>query len=297
MALRTAPLTASGLRLASTLPANRHRRALGSPITARRTVAERSLRRQAGNNPNFKLDANDRLWEIGSSYWLPFAQFQPPQYLDGTLPGDRGFDPFRLSESWGSPPDGSDEPEKRLGWLLEGELYNGRLAMLAAVGVLAIEYLGKGPWWTAPYTADYYGLPYVVGVVIVHAIFGALELKRLENWRELGEAGHFGMAPFDPLDLTDDYKRQAEVRNARLAMLACLGFATQAWVTGKGPIENALDHLSDPFGNNIFTQGDKGLQVVGVFLAFSVVLHLVEVARIKTAAKGTTRGKFVSASQ
>jgi hypothetical protein len=33
---------------------------------------------------------------------------------------------------------------------LEGELYNGRLAMLAAVGILTVEYLGKGPWWTAP---------------------------------------------------------------------------------------------------------------------------------------------------
>ncbi len=33
-------------------------------------------------------------------------------------------------------------------------------------------------------------------------------------------------------------------------MLANLGFWTQAWVTGKGPIENAVDHLKDPFGAN-----------------------------------------------
>ncbi len=33
---------------------------------------------------------------------------------------------------------------------LEGELYNGRLAMLAAVGILTVEFLGRGPWWTAP---------------------------------------------------------------------------------------------------------------------------------------------------
>jgi hypothetical protein len=101
-----------------------------------------------------------------------------------------------------------------------------------------------------------------------------------------------------------------QVRNARLAMLACGGFAVQAWVTGKGPIENAVDHLRDPWGNNstyptipesppsfqtdadslfvvvdeVFTQGDKGLQVALVFIAFSVILHLAEKSRLKAAA-------------
>jgi hypothetical protein len=41
-----------------------------------------------------------------------------------------------------------------------------------------------------------------------------------------------------------------QVRNARLGMLAVGGFAVQAWVTGKGPIQNAIDHLKDPFGQN-----------------------------------------------
>jgi hypothetical protein len=40
------------------------------------------------------------------------------------------------------------------------------------------------------------------------------------------------------------------VRNCRLGMLAILGFWVQAWVTGKGPIQNAVDHLRDPFGQN-----------------------------------------------
>lgn len=35
--------------------------------------------------------------------------------------------------------------------LLEGELYNGRVAMLAVLGILSVELLGKGPWWSAPF--------------------------------------------------------------------------------------------------------------------------------------------------
>jgi hypothetical protein len=93
------------------------------------------------------------------------------------------------------------------------------------------------------------------------------------------QAGHFGLAPFDPAGANSDYNRQAEVRNMRLGMLSFLGFAVQGWVTGKGPLDNALDHLRDPFGQNIFTQGDKGLYVVAAFLAFSVALHLAEAGR------------------
>jgi hypothetical protein len=51
----------------------------------------------SANKPNFKLDEPERLWEIGGSYWLPFADFVAPRALDASLrafpvPLSFGFD-------------------------------------------------------------------------------------------------------------------------------------------------------------------------------------------------------------
>jgi hypothetical protein len=64
------------------------------------------------------------------------------------------------------------------------------------------------------------------------------------------QTGLLGFVPFDPLNLRDDYKRQSEVRNGRLAMVAFIGFCSQAANTGKGPLENLKDHIADPTHNN-----------------------------------------------
>jgi hypothetical protein len=283
--------------MASSLNAMVDRTSCGSqklflqPASIRSRKTRRPVRQLAAsqNSPNWVLDEPKRLWEIGSRYWLPFNNFEPPEYLDGSLPGDRGFDPLRLGATWGNPPDESDSSQSRVGWLLEGELYNGRVAMLAVVGILNVEALGRGPWWQAYNTNSWPVGQYAAAVVAVHVAFALLEKRRLENFEEKGEAGHFGAAPFDPVGLATDYNRQAEVRNCRLGMLAALGFAVQAWVTGKGPIQNAVDHLRDPFGQNIFTQGERGTQVTVAFLVFAVGLHLVEAARNSSQQKSTGR--------
>ena len=46
-----------------------------------------------------------------------------------------------------------------------------------------------------------------------------------------------------------------ELRNGRLALIALVGFAFQYGATGKGPLDNLIDHISDPSHINVATNG------------------------------------------
>ena len=48
-------------------------------------------------------------------------------------------------------------------------------------------------------------------------------------------------------------KRQSELKNGRLAMIAMLGVFVQGATTGEGPAANWGKHVADPFGYNFVT--------------------------------------------
>eukprot|EP00249_Psilotum_nudum_P008958 c21617_g2_i1 orf=481-1362(-) len=214
---------------------------------------------------------------------LWFASKQSLSYLDGSLPGDYGFDPLGLMDPEG--PGGFMEPP----WLIYGEIINGRYAMLGAVGAIAPEILGKLglipqetalPWFKTGVfppagTYNYWADPYTL-FVLEMALMGFAEHRRAQDYYKPGSMGkqyflglekflggsgnpaYPGGPLFNFLDLGKDEKslqdlKVKEVKNGRLAMLAIVGYFIQAMVTGVGPFQNLLDHLADPVHNNILT--------------------------------------------
>ena len=101
------------------------------------------------------------------------------------------------------------------------------------------------------------------------ALSGWVEFKRLQDIRNPGSQGDGSF-----LGITDDFKgvsnaypggkyfdflglsrgdpakyaeyKEKEIKNGRLAMVAFVGFSSQYASTGKGPIDNLIDHLADP---------------------------------------------------
>lgn len=186
--------------------------------------------------------------------WLP-GQPRPP-YLDGSSPGDFGFDPLGLAEV----------PENFARYQ-ESELIHCRWAMLAVPGVLVPEALGLGNWvdaqkWAATPggQATYLGTPVPWGYLpIILAVEGLaiafVEAKR--NEEKDPEKRKYPGGAFDPLGFSKNPEKFAEyklkeLKNGRLALLAFLGFSIQAAAyPGTGPLENLATHLADPWHKNI----------------------------------------------
>lgn len=210
--------------------------------------------------------------------WLGPITYEYPVYLDGELPGDYGFDVAGLSKD-----------PMALQKFFNFEILHARWAMLAALGALIPELLNllgafnfiEPVWWRVGYsklqgeTLDYLGIPglHLAGSqgVIVIAICQVILMVGPEYARYCGiealeplgiylpgDINYPGGGLFDPLGLSRDplafeELKVKEIKNGRLAMIAWLGFYAQAAVTGKGPIQNLVDHISDPSHNNLIS--------------------------------------------
>jgi len=225
------------------------------------------LRRSSGGGAGRRLRVVHTRAKARQS-WYPGTEF--PEHLDGSMVGDNGFDPLGL---------GTD-PET-LVWYRQAELQHCRWAMLGAVGILVPELFtswgwGNFPEWNVAGAAAQFPKEEIPSLVAAQVfLMGWAEFRRWADMDNPGsvnedpifkgnavtgtDVGYPGGKWFDPLNYAnvDENKlkdlREKEIANGRLAMIAVFGFATQTFITGKGPLTNLNDHLANPAANTIFT--------------------------------------------
>jgi hypothetical protein len=150
---------------------------------------------------------------------LPFLP--RPEKLDGTMAGDKGFDPMGLSEI-----------QQDLTYARWGELKNGRVAMLAVLGMIVqgrVHLPGE-----AYQNPDPFGAIATVGQGVNAQIFlfiGAIELANFNRHYDGSEPGEIpgfdggflkNKTPAQIMDL-----KEKEITHCRLAMIAFVGATVQ----------------------------------------------------------------------
>jgi len=182
---------------------------------------------------------------------MPFLPCPPA--LDGTLPGDRGFDPLGFTNlDWNMAeviiPKAAimagDTELPMIYWLREAELKHGRITMLAIVGYLTVDAGIHFPG------AKYEGIDALhahdamiatgnMGVMLLFAAVAELTSMTAVIGATKGSGREAGDFSLDPLEFcgnpeTKAFMKEAEITHARLAMLAFSGLVTQSALLEKG---------------------------------------------------------------
>jgi light-harvesting complex I chlorophyll a/b binding protein 1 len=183
---------------------------------------------------------------------LPFAKNGCPDTLDGSLPGDVGFDPVGFSTAdivsvFDKKNVGGDTMSD-LYWLREAELTHGRIAQLAVVGFIWPALYGSWPGNEATnfdFPNPVEALDNVPGAAVIQivAAMSWVELRRVALIQEQGASrvpGDLGIGQYgtyNPLELNFDDEKYAEIqlqeiKHCRLGMLGALGLWLQACNSG-----------------------------------------------------------------
>jgi len=186
---------------------------------------------------------------------LPWQEAPPG--LDGTLPGDVGFDPFGFTNNL---PTTSGPSARSLKWYREAELIHGRICMLATLGVIFPEIyhfpgnegVGMDVFSELNALKAFYTVPdFAIYQILLFA--GAVEIWRLRNTvlgdRPAGDLnlGQFGA--YNPAKLNfseEEYflMQTREIKHCRLAMIGFLGQVLQLRANGGQPL---LQQLGEAF--------------------------------------------------
>ncbi|KAK3281794.1 hypothetical protein CYMTET_3810 [Cymbomonas tetramitiformis] len=202
--------------------------------------------------------ARDAAWAPGS---------EAPEWLDGSMAGDFGFDPLGLAK----------DPDN-LVWYRQAEIVHARFAMLGVAGCVfpdiaakaGISWAGAGVDWYDAATFDYFAPTAAIWTTQV-IMMGYAETRR---WLDIKNPGSVNQDPvfssnslpegvvgypggiFDPFGWASkdmSSLQLKEIKNGRLAMIAMMGIYTQHAVVGGTPVENWAAHVASPWDTTILT--------------------------------------------
>eukprot|EP00798_Chlamydomonas_sp_ICE-L_P016201 gene16201-22364_t len=168
-----------------------------------------------------KVSARPSVAARAAGNWRPGSA--PPAWLkDANIPGNFGFDPLRLGQD-----------AKTL--LRFREAIEGRYST----------YLGNE-------------VPLDLGAIVGLQLVAMTVAEGLRG-QNSGEKIYPGGA-FDPMGMSKDKatfekRKLQEIKNGRLAMMACVGLLAQTNATGTSPLANLADHVASPYTVNFATNG------------------------------------------